>query len=112
MSDLGGEGGEVNLFSTLCVNCFLQGSADVGSWFGSVRSSLSNALSIIPAEYAIPGVLLITGMMVRPNYYCTVLSDGFNFEIKLCCLNCQFIPTWSVSFQCMLIYVAAVVSAM
>jgi hypothetical protein len=36
---------------------------------GSVKSKLSLLWSILPAEYAIPGVLLVAGMMVNSNYY-------------------------------------------
>ena len=42
----------------------VQNSADVGSIMGSVKSSISGLLAILPAEYVIPGALLLVGMMV------------------------------------------------
>ena len=43
----------------------MQISADVGSLMGSVKSKLSYLWSILPAEYAIPGALLLVGMTVN-----------------------------------------------
>ena len=44
---------------------------------GSVKSKLSYLWSILPAEYAIPGVLLLTGMMV--NSYNNIIAPHPQF---------------------------------